>query len=116
MKVCVNECFELKGDYQNQFLGDEVFPQPKYQKIKCSERSVNKVHYNNVYILEPLHYYYVTLSEKIETTLEVNNIFYHNGLILKLDYENNRIYIFNASQNIVYLQKGTKIGEVNVHG
>ena len=40
MKITVNECYELEGDYQNQFLGIEVFPKPKYKKLKGAERSV----------------------------------------------------------------------------
>ena len=38
MKITVNDCYELEGDYQNQFLGIEVFPKPKYKKLKKAER------------------------------------------------------------------------------
>ena len=118
MKVTVDECYELDGDYQNQFLGNEVFPQPKYTKLKCAERTVNKVHYNDVYILQPLHYYYITFIEDVKNikNIKINKYFYQNGLILQLDYEYNKLYVFNASQNMIYLQKKTKIGEVLTHG
>ena len=120
MKVSVNECYELDGDYQNQFLGDEVFPQPKYKKVKLSERTVNKVHYNDVYILEPLHYYYVTFDVDILKLKEDDEMHYMktsehfaiNALLMHLDAQNNRMFLFNASQNIIYVQKGTVIGEV----
>lgn len=114
MNITVDECYELKGDYQNQFLGKEVFPEPSYKKIKLSERSINQVHYNDVYILEPLHYYYVTFKEKIDKTnlLEIQKAFYFNGILMELDFDNNKIYLFNASQNIIYLQKGVVIGKV----
>ena len=117
MKVTVNECYELEGDYQNQFLGNEVFPRPKYKKVKAAERTVNKVHYDDVYILEPLHYYYVTFCEDIDgfDTLSINYYFSNNGLILT-STGRKKIFIFNASQNIIYLQKGTPIGEVSYHG
>lgn len=121
MNVTINECYELDSDYQNQFLGIEVFPEPNYKKLKVAERSVNKVHYKDVYILEPSHYYYVTFNEKLSSlngisALKINKKFYLNGLIFSLDYDKDRIFIFNASQNIIYIQKGTKIGEVINHG
>lgn len=120
MKITVNECYELEGDYQNQFLGNEVFPKPKYKKVRAAERTVNKVHYNDVYILEPLHYYYVTFNEKIEELdideenymIKIQAPFYENGLFISLNLSQGRLYLFNASQNIIYLQKKTKIGEV----
>lgn len=120
MKITVNECYELDGDYQNQFLGNEVFPKPKYKKVKPAERSVNSVHYNDVYILEPLHYYYVTFNEDTKElndfSLDIQSPFYENGLFMSLSAEQGRMYLFNASQNIIYLQKKTKIGEVDYYG
>lgn len=124
MKVTVDECYELDGDYQNQFLGNEVFPKPKYKKVRPAERSVNSVHYDDVYILEPLHYYYVTFKEKTDELdrdgvnyfLRIQAPFYENGLFMSLNAGQNRMYLFNASQNIIYLQKGTKIGEVDSYG
>lgn len=124
MKITVDECYELEGDYQNQFLGNEVFPRPKYKKVKAAERTVNKVHYNDVYILEPLHYYYVTFDQKIEDfhidkesyIINIPDPFSANGLLMSLNIKQNRMYLFNASQNIIYLQKKTKIGEVVKNG
>lgn len=122
MKITVNECYELKGDYQNQFLGNEVFPKPKYEKVKSAERTVNKVHYDDVYILEPLHYYYVTFNEKLEDVnehnymLKIQEPFYENGLFMSLSSKYERMYLFNASRNIIYLQKKTKIGEAILYG
>ena len=115
MKITVNECYELEGDYQNQFLGKEVYPKPKYKKLKSAERSVNKVHYNDVYILEPLHYYYITFNEDLDFLNEKHKInikspFYENGLLMSIN--ENKIFLFNASQNIIYIQKGSHIGEV----
>lgn len=119
MKVTVKECYELEGDYQNQFLGIEVFPKPKYRKLKEAERSVNKVHYDNVYILEPLHYYYVTFNEEFNQEdyfLHPNLHLFQNGLLFSLSSDENKMYLFNASQNIVYLQKGVSIGEAVFYG
>ena len=120
MKIKIDECYELEGDYQNQFLGNEVFPKPNYKKLKLAERSVNQIHYNDVYLLEPLHYYYVTFDEDLGNYKDDDEMHYlktlkyypMNGLLLHLEISENRMYIFNASQNIIYLQKGTVLGEV----
>jgi hypothetical protein len=119
MKITVNDCYELEGDYQNQFLGIEVFPKPKYKKLKGAERSVNKVHYDDVYILEPQHYYYVTFNEEIderESFIRPNLYLFQNGLLFSFSSEENKMYLFNASQNIIYLQKGVSIGEAIFYG
>lgn len=118
MKITVNECYELEGDYQNQFLGKEVFPKPKYKKLKAAERSVNKVHYNDVYILEPSHYYYVTFNEDLEQkySLNIHSPYFENGLLISLELDKNRMFIFNASQNMIYLQKGSYVGEAVFYG
>lgn len=113
MKVTVNECYELEGDYQNQFIGNEVYPKPKYKKVRAAERTVNKVHYNDVFILQPLHYYCITINEDISDEKEffINPFVIKNGLISS-NFEG-KIFLFNASQNIIYLQKNAKIGEVS---
>lgn len=116
MKFFIDECYELEGDFQNQFLGNEVFPQPNYKKMRLSKRTINNVRYNDIYILESLHYYYVTLDKNIEdldiNKIEISNHYANNGLLTYLDIKKNKMFIFNASQNFVCLQKGTIIGEV----
>lgn len=118
MKLTVNECFELDSDYQNQFLGVEVFPEPTYNRLKLSKRSVNQIHYEDIYILEPSHYYYITFNEKVNDNdlknLRIKTPYFSNGLLITIN--ENKIYLFNASQNIIYLQKGVEIGKVLSYG
>ena len=111
MKLTVDECFELDTDYQSQFLGKEVFPKPNYKKLKVVERTVNKVHYDNIYLLEPQHYYYATFKEDFGgLRVKINAPLLQNGLLVSVSDE--KMYLFNASQNIIYLQKGVSIAEV----
>lgn len=114
MKVTVDECYELEGDYQNQFLGVEVFPKPKYQKLKEAERSVNKVHYNDVYILQPGYYYYITFQEDIkkDAFIKIIDSYFFNGLIPCSNNIQGKLFLCNFSKNNIYLQKGTQIGVV----
>ena len=113
MDLIVKDCYELDIDYQVQFLGIEVFPKPSYKKLSVSERSVNKVHYDNIFLLEPNHYYYVTFTEDFNSA-KITAPLFLNGLIVSVN--NNKMFLFNASQNIIYLQKGVKFGEVIVDG
>ena len=112
IKLTIEDCYKLNTDYQNQFLGNEVFPEPHYEKVLLSERTVNKIRYKNVYILEPNHYYYVTFQEDIydKNFYIMNKAVFMNGLMGQLGED--KVFLYNASQNMVYLQKGTKIGEV----
>ena len=122
MNITINECFELNEDFQNQFLGNGIFPEPKYTKLRLSERTVKKIHYKDVYLLKSFGYYYVTFNEDISEMskeekryiLSFNAPFSLNGLLLSLDAGTNRLFLFNATQNVIYLQKGTKIGEVKL--
>lgn len=116
MKITVKDCYELEGDYQNQFLGKEVLPKPKYKKLNLSERSAHKVHYEDIYILEPLHYYYIEFNEDIYKNIKVHSSFSENGLLHEMDLDKKRLYLFNATQNIIYLQKGTVVGELIIDG
>lgn len=121
IKLRVEDCYELEGDYQNQFLGNEVFPKPKYKKLKPSKRTVNKVHYNDVYILEPNHYYYVNFN--VNYKKEFEGVLYYielsencllNGLISVIGENEDKLYLFNASQNVIYIQKGAPVAEVRL--
>lgn len=124
MEVTIKDCYELDSDYQIQFLGKHLFPEPKYNKLKLSEVTVNKIHYDDVYILEPQHYYYVDFNEEVKKfdeddsryMMNVEKSFYKNGLILSLVPSENKMFIFNASQNIIYLRKNTNLGEVFLYG
>ncbi len=122
MNITVNECFELNEDFQNQFIGKGIFPEPKYTKMRLSERTVKKIHYKDVYILKSFGYYYITFNEDISEQAEEKKTyvlsfiapFALNGILLSLDAKNNRLFLFNATQNVIYLQKGTKVGEVKI--
>ncbi len=119
MKVTVKDCFVLSDDFQNQFLGKDVLPEPTYEKLALSKRTAHQIRYENVFILEPHRFYYVTFNETMASeyyNIHVVKHFIKNGLIVRLESTENKLYIYNASHNIVYLQQGTKIGEVTHYG
>ena len=119
MKVTIKDCYVLSEDFQNQFIGKDVLPEPSFEKLKLSKRTAHQIRYEDVYILEPHKFYYVTFNETMVNehySIYVYKAFIKNGLMVRLESTENRLYIYNASQNIVYLQQGTKIGEVNYYG
>lgn len=118
MKITIKNCYNLDTDLQTQFIGNEVHPKPKYVQANLVKRTINQVYYEDIYLLEPFHYYYINLNENIEkyNIVKIHNSFQENGLLTNIDKKNSRIFIFNSSENIVYLQKNAKIGEVFING
>lgn len=119
MRITVKDCYVLNDDFQNQFIGREIFPEPGYDKMRLSERTVNQVHYDNVYILEPGRFYYVTFNENMTSeyyNIHIGKHFIKNGLVVRLESTENKLFLYNASQNIIYLQQGATIGKVTHYG
>lgn len=118
MKITIKNCYKLDTDLQIQFIGNEVHPKPKYIQLNTTKRTINQVYYDDIYLLEPFHYYYINLNEEIEDydIIKIHISFKENGLLTSIDKKNNRIFLFNSSENIVYLQKNAKIGEVFING
>lgn len=119
MRITVKDCYVLNDDFQNQFIGREIFPEPGYDKMRLSERTVNQVHYDNVYILEPGRFYYVTFNENMTSeyyNIHIGKYFIKNGLVVRLESTENKLFLYNASQNIIYLQQGAIIGKVTHYG
>lgn len=119
MKLTVKDCYKLNNDFQNQFISSEVRPEPDYVKLRLSERTAHKVHYRDVYILEPKQFYKVYFEDLNEKSYQnkivlIDDILLKNGLLYQ--YKKDVLYIFNASDNQVFLRKGTILGEVIYNG
>ena len=65
MNLTVKDCYWLSNDFQNQFISREVKPEPEYIKLKLAERTIHKIHYKDVFILEPKQYYKIAFEEDI---------------------------------------------------
>lgn len=128
IKIEVDECYQLDDDYHNVLISSEVKPEPTYVKLKLSERTFNKIHYKDVYILEPHKYYKVTIGPSFSKltreeklyfvskiySINFDSIFLRNGLLCQLEADKDCIYIYNAGGNNVFLRKGTILGEVSI--
>lgn len=122
MKVqfSVKEVYKLSSDYKNIFINNTANFTPEYDLVQLSSRTVNKSHYDDIFILEPNSYYRIDFNEKhllskgIVNTIDFDSILIDSGLILQYDYKKPCLYVFNANQNMIYLQKGAILLKIEV--
>lgn len=118
MKLTVGKVFEIEDDFQNVFLAKSgIHVRPKYKELKLSSRTINEIHYEDLYIIEPKKYYYIEFNEDRESYVSMlqEEIFNECGLITMFSTAN-RLYLYNATMNIQYIQKGMEVGEAYGNG
>lgn len=127
IKLTVKNCYKLKEDFENVFISKSgINVTPNYDQLKLASRSISSTRYEDVYIIEPNCYYYLDFEEDISSfaikkynkmsVFKSDNDLYKVGLLMALVSEENRLYIYNATQNIIYIEKGAIIGEVMTYG
>ena len=127
IKLTVKNCYKIKDDFANVFISKSgINITPMYDRLKLASRSISSTRYEDVYIIEPNCYYYIDFEEDITpfalkknnkaSILKVENDLYKAGMIVTLNAEENRLYIYNATKNIIYIEKGATIGEVMTYG
>ena len=118
MKLTVNKVYEVEDDFQTIFIArSNIHVRPKHKQLKLSSRTINEVHYEDLYILEPKKFYCIEFNEQRESYLSmaVHEILNECGLIY--DYSvKNRVFVYNATMNIVYIQQGAELGEAYSYG
>lgn len=118
MKIVVEKIFELEEDFQNIFISKSgIHVRPKYKELRLSSRTINEVYYEDLYIIEPKKYYYIEFTDdyKYDNTIIETEIFSECGIITLVSTDN-RLYLYNATMNIQYIQKGMEIGEAYIYG
>lgn len=127
IKLTVKNCYKLRDDFENVFISkSEINITPKYDRLNLASRSVSSTRYDDVYIIEPECYYYVDFNEDVSQfamkknnkmgVLNIKNDLYESGLVMSFVAEQNRLYIYNATKNIIYIEKEAMIGEVMTYG
>ena len=114
MKMVVEKIFALDEDYQEPFLQNGAETHVKYTQLKFSERTIHNSHHTDIYVIEPNRYYYIEINDvsKTNCTYSFNSRLFKAGLIVKEDFVNNRVYIFNASSNLIYIKNKCVIGVI----
>lgn len=112
MKLRVKEVFKLSNDYNEIFINNGFKANNKYHQVQLSSRIINKVQHDDIYILEPHCYYYITFYEKLYDTavlFEYISDLAEAGLIYNYNEEQQRLYVYNCNENMVYLQHKVNI-------
>lgn len=122
MKITVDKIMEIEDDFQEVFLSrGGIHVRPRFKELKMSQRSIGDIKHIDLYIIEPNKYYCIYFKENLsEHTkddgslhyLRTENIFGDCGLLTVWQAKEGKLYIYNVSNNIVYIQKGMKIGEL----
>lgn len=110
MKLTIKNVFKLSDDYSDIFINKGFTAHCKYNQIQLSSRTINKIYYEDIYILEPHCYYYITFYEELyDTNVNFISDLAEVGLICNYNKEQQRLYVYNCNENMVYLQHKVNI-------
>lgn len=117
IKLRVKDVYKLSDDYDNIFINNTANYTANYDKVQLSSRTVNKTHYDDVFVIEPNSYYYIDFESQVNVFVSIMRIdeddfikvLRESGLILQFDKENRRLYLYNTNQNVIYIQEGAVI-------
>ena len=122
MKITVDKIMEIEDDFQEIFLAKSgIHVRPRFKELRTSQRSIGDMKYTDLYIIEPNKYYCIYFKENLsEYTkddgiyhyLRTENVFADCGLLTIWQPKEGKLYIYNVSNNIIYIQKEMKVGEV----
>lgn len=105
----INKVFVMVEDYNNLFISNIADCRAEYQELPMTSRNINKNYYEDLFVLEPHHYYYITFNEAIENPQSFHFALLSNALFYQFDTVNQRLYIYNCGNNIVYIQKNANL-------
>ena len=112
IKLTVDSVYKINEDFENVFVAlSGINIKPKNTELKLSSRSVSSIRYDDVYIIEPKSYYYISFKEDTrDYFFSIFPTLYEIGLLCQADLSNNRVFIYNATENILYIQDKAEIG------
>lgn len=112
IKLTVDSIYKINEDFENVFVAlSGINIKPKYTELKLSSRSVSSIRYDDVYIIEPKTYYYISFKEDTrEYFFSIFPTLYEIGLLCQADLSNNRVCVYNTTENILYIQDKAEIG------
>ena len=116
LKLRIKDVYKLRDDYDNIFINNTANYTANYDKVQLSSRTVNKTHYDDVFVIEPNSYYYIDFESQVNTLVSMMideddfiKVLRESGLILQFDKKNCRLYLYNTNQNVIYIQEGAVI-------
>ena len=117
MKVYLNNVFCLNDEYQENLIDANNFSTAAYLIVPKTKEVVNGIVHENIYTLDPLSYFEIKLRKdtpsRLLSQLNINPRLLECGLIFSgINEENCSIYLYNCTNNHVYLKSDAIIGEI----
>lgn len=113
MKMILGEVYVLDSDFQEPLLQTGAQTHVKYTKLNFSERVINQTRFEDIYVLESGRYYFITFKNEIKgDKYLIEDKLFASGLIVQMDIKNNKMYLYNASDNLIYLKNECKLGVI----
>lgn len=110
IKLSVDKVFKLTSDYEDVFINNIANTKAHFEEVMLSNKTINKIHYDDVFAFEPQTYYYIQFDKDITIDVKwINSSLLHSGLMFQYDDSNNRLFVYNCNDNIVYIKKGAVI-------
>lgn len=124
----IDSIHKLSDDYQEIFINNASKTYIKYEPLLLSSRTINKDPHDDIFLLEPHKFYKIIFKmytidgkyfddENHIITFNFNNKFMGTSLIQpqdNFDIKEKAIYIYNAGENIIMIQKNLVIGEWHI--
>lgn len=119
IKLCVKQIYKLNEDYNNVFINNTANFIADYIPLPLSSRTINKTHYEDIYILEPNSYYCIEFKENIDCVdyihvWDFDDVLMSSGLLMQFNIHKQCLYVYNTNQNMIYIQQGAIILKIEV--
>lgn len=112
MKLTVKNVFKLDDDYDEIFINRATHTKGRFTQIQMSSRTIKKIQYDDIYMLEPHCMYYITFYEEFDADILLYSFvsdLLESGLIYNYDISQHKLYVYNCNENIIYLQHKTNL-------
>lgn len=114
MIITLDKIFQIDIDFENIYIIDKNTRNfNKRIPVNTSTRVFDGKKYDTLYIIEPRVVYLIPLSNKYQNNESyiLKNLIGESGIILQLLEK--YILLYNASENLIFLNKGIEICNIN---
>lgn len=116
MKVFFDKVFQLEENYQEILIDENDFERAIYKEVPKTKQGINGVVYEDVFVLQPLSYFEVKLRKNTPhnfQNFQPSFRMLQAGLIISdIHKDHMSVFIYNSTQNYVYIRENAIIGEI----
>ena len=111
MDIQIDRLYELKDDLFESLIGDRSTT-PNYDEVYTSKRVIAGIE-EDVFVLRPKTFYEMSLSHipSDYVYVELSPLILVSGIVATFCRKTKSIYLYNCSNNTVYIQKDCVVGE-----